>query len=137
EIDDAGPEIPTEDENGNGLHLAGLNQCQHFKKLVERAEAAGEHRQRAGAHGEVHLAQRKIMELEAQLRRHIRIGALLVWQHDVEPDRLRTDIRRTAIRRLHDRWTTARTDDEMMATFGIGRELRGNARELARLVIIF
>ena len=52
---------------GRMPRLAGLHQRQHLEQLVERAEAAGEAHQRDRAHQEVHLAQREVVELEAQL----------------------------------------------------------------------
>ena len=45
----------------SAISVSGLEQ------FVQRAEAAGEAHQRDAAHQEVHLAQREVVELEAQL----------------------------------------------------------------------
>ena len=87
EIDHAVPELLAEQQDRQRPHLAGLDQRQQLEHLVERAEAAGEHRDRARAQQEVHLAQREIVELEAQVRRDVGVRQLLVRQHDVEADR--------------------------------------------------
>ena len=68
EIDHAVPEVAAEQQDRQRPHLAGLDQGQQLEHLVERAEAAGEHRDRARAQQEVHLPQREIVELEAEVR---------------------------------------------------------------------
>ncbi len=74
----------------------GLDQGQRLEHLVERAEAAGEDRDRLGAHQEVHLADGEVVEVEAELRRDVEVRHLLVRQHDVEADRDAADVERAA-----------------------------------------
>ena len=52
--------------------------------------------ERAGAQQEMHLAQREIVELEAQLRRDEQVGRLFMRQDDVHADRGLADIDRAA-----------------------------------------
>ncbi|MNY78704.1 hypothetical protein D3C86_2190670 [compost metagenome] len=56
-----------EQHDGHRLGLLALHQGDHLEEFVQRAEAAGEGHQRLGAHHEMHLAQREVVELEAQL----------------------------------------------------------------------
>ncbi len=107
EIDHARPEFLAEQQDRDGLYLAGLHQRQQLEKLVERAKAAGEHGQRTGTQQEMHLAQREIVELEGQFRRDIAVGRLLMRQHDIEADGFRANIHSTPVRRFHDRGTAA------------------------------
>ena len=57
-----------------------------LEQFIEGAEAAREAHQRNRAHQEVHLAQRKVMKLEAQQRRDVGVGFLLVRQDHIETD---------------------------------------------------
>ena len=80
------PELAPVEQDRDRPDLAGLDQGQQLERLVERAEAARKHRHGARAEQEVHLAQREIVELEAQRRGDVGVGRLFVGQHDVEPD---------------------------------------------------
>ena len=62
-----------EDDRKVGF-LAGLAKRQKLEKLVERAEAARKHHECIRPHGEMHLAHREIMEVEAEFRRHVGVG---------------------------------------------------------------
>ena len=64
EIDDTRPEILAEQEDRHRLHLAGLDEREKFEKFIECAEAAREDRNRLGAQEEMHLAQRKVVEVQ-------------------------------------------------------------------------
>jgi hypothetical protein len=89
EVDQAGPRTRARTAgSAGGATLAGLHQRHRLEQLVQRAEAARETHQRDAAHQEVHLAQREVVKLEAQLRRDVRVGLLLVRQHDVQADAL-------------------------------------------------
>jgi len=136
EIHHPRPELAPEQQHRDRLHLAGLDQRQQFEHLVERAEAAGKYGQRPCPKQEMHLAQGKIMELEAQFRRDEAVGRLLMGQDDVHADGGGAHIVGAAIGRLHDRGAAARTDDEMAASRFVHRILRRDPRQLARLVII-
>ena len=129
------PELLAEQDDRHALHAAGLDQRQRLEELVQRAEAAGKHRDRLGAQEEVHLADGEIVEVEAELRRHVGVRRLLVRQHDVEPDRGRADIVRAAVAGLHDARPAAGDDDEF-AVVGRGRVLRAEPREVARLLVV-
>ena len=96
-VDESLPVRRTHEDEGDPAHLAGLHQGEHLEQLVQRAEAAGEGHQRLRAHQKVHLAQREVVELEAQARRDVGVGCLLVGQHDVQPDALATDVVRAAV----------------------------------------
>jgi hypothetical protein len=52
------------------------------------------------------LAQREIVELKRELRRHVTVRNLLARQHDVETDALRADVGRAAVRCFHDARST-------------------------------
>src|SRR3546814_8657929 len=82
------PEVSAEQNDRQRLHLAGLDERQEFEAFVERAEATGEDGYRPRAKQEVHLAEREIRELQAERRRDIGVGELLVRQHDIEADRI-------------------------------------------------
>ena len=56
------------------------DQGQEFEQFVESAVAARERDQRLRPQQEVQLAQREIVEAEAELRRHVGVGELLVRQ---------------------------------------------------------
>ena len=84
---------------------------------------------------EMHLADREIVEVEAELRRDVGVGRLLVRQHDVEADRRRADIGGAAVARLHDARPAAGHHDEF-AVVERGRMSRAQAGELARLVVV-
>src|SRR3546814_6125263 len=62
EIDHPVPELLTEKQDRNRLHLARLDQCQRFEGFVEFTKAAGNHRQCARAHLTMNLAQGAVME---------------------------------------------------------------------------
>ena len=136
EIDHPAPEVAAEQQDRQRPHLAGLDQRQQLEHLVERAEAAGEDRDRAGAQQEVHLAQREIVELEAEVRGDVGVRHLLVREHDVEADRLLPLVDRAAVGSLHDRRAAARADDEIAVSGGVDRRPAGEPRELARDVVI-
>ena len=89
EVDDLVPVARSVEHDRNAaLDLARLHQRQDFAHLVERAEAAGKHHQRARQVREPELAHEEVVELERQLAREIGIRPLLVRQADVEADRL-------------------------------------------------
>jgi hypothetical protein len=68
QVDDAVPEGAADEDDGNPLHLVGLDQRQRLEQLVERAESAGEGDERLGAHEEMHLAQAEVAEAETGFR---------------------------------------------------------------------
>ena len=135
EIDDAVPIIAAEQQDRQRPHLAGLDQGQQLEHLVARAVAAGEHRHRPRPDQEVHLAQREIVKLEAQLRRDIGVGQLLVRQHDVEPDAGRTDIVGAAVGRFHEARPAARADHELLLAVLVAAAIARQPGQLPRHVV--
>src|SRR5579862_4138189 len=86
-IDDLFPVFASIKKNQDApVELSGLLQRQDLGHLVERAEAARKHYQRARQMSEPQLTHEEIMELERQSARDVAIGPLLVRQSDVEPD---------------------------------------------------
>jgi hypothetical protein len=86
QVQQALPVVAAEQHDGHRLGLLALHQRDHLEQLVQRAEATREGHQGLGAHHEVHLAQREVVELEAQLGRDEAVGRLLVRQRDVQAD---------------------------------------------------
>jgi hypothetical protein len=76
-VDHAVPVIAADQNHGNLLHAVRLAQSERVENLVQRAKPAGKGHQRLRAHHKVHLAQREIMKLKAQLGRDVGIGHLL------------------------------------------------------------
>ena len=133
EVHQPRPELAPEQQDGAAPRLAGLHQRHHLEQLVERAEAAGKAHQRHAAHEEVHLAQREVVELEAQLGRDVRVGHLLVRQHDVHGDALAAHLEGAAVARFHDAGAAA--GDHVHRRRPGGRA-RGDERcEAARLFV--
>jgi hypothetical protein len=62
----------------------------------------------------MHFAQRKVMELEAQLRRDIRVGVLLVRQGNVQGHRRCTRFFGTPIGGFHDAGATACANEQSL-----------------------
>ena len=85
----------------------------------------------------MHLAQREIVELEAQFRGHEAVGQLLVRKDDVEPDRFAALVGGAAVGGLHDRRPAARADDEMALALLVRLDPAGEPRQLARDIVIF
>ena len=78
EIDRTLPKSLVEQDDGQRVvHLAGLAKGQDLEQFIERAEAAGKDDERCGAHREMHLAHREIVEAEGKFRRRIGIWLLL------------------------------------------------------------
>ena len=134
EVDQPGPELAPEEQDRPHPRLAGLHQRQHLEQLVERAEAAGEADQGDRAHQEVHLAQREVVELEAELGRDVAVGHLLVREHDVEADALAADLERAAVAGFHDAGAAAGDDVDRLGERR--RAARDDRREAARLVVV-
>jgi hypothetical protein len=133
---DGPPPVRLADEHDrNGLDLAGLHQGQGLEQLVEGAEAARKDDQRPGPQQEVQLAQGEVVEAEAEVRRDVGIGILLVGQVDVEADGLGSHVVRSAVGGLHDPRPAAGRDDDA----GILRARSGAAHqptELASHVVV-
>lgn len=102
EIDDLAPEGFAEKDQRQAGHAAGLDQGQAFEKFVERAETAGKNGDGLGTQHEMHLPDRKVVKIEAQLRGNIGVRGLLVRQDDVEADRRRPLLRSATVSRFHD-----------------------------------
>src|SRR5579871_5384583 len=111
EVDDLAPVARAIKQHGDRLlDLACLHESEDLHELIERAEAAREHDERARQMREPELAHEKVMELEQQRVRDIGIRTLLVRQADVEPNRLTRGIRGASIRGLHDAPAPARAN---------------------------
>ena len=131
-----GPEVPAVKQYRHRIDLAGLDQRQQFEQFVERPEPARKGGERAGMQQEVHLPEREIVELHAQVRRHIFVRRLLVRQHDIQRDRFGAGVRRAAVRRLHDRRPAARTHHELALAVLVPRQFADHLRQLARDLVI-
>ena len=67
-------------------HPVGLDKCKRFEHLIHGAKSARKDRYSLGPHQKMHLANSKVVKVEAQVRSHIGIGSLFVWQNNFEPD---------------------------------------------------
>src|SRR5690606_681448 len=76
-----------------------------------------------------------IVEVEAEVGRHIGVGRLLVRQDDVHPDRRSADIVRAAVARFHYAGPAAGDDDIVLVVERPGRDRR-ILREAAGLVVV-
>src|SRR5271157_394617 len=68
--------------------LLRLGESEDLKKLVERAKTAGKNHQPLGQVREPEFAHEKIMKLEVERRRDVRVRILLKGQIDIEADGL-------------------------------------------------
>src|SRR5690606_2778310 len=93
---------------------------------------------RVGAHGEMHLAHREIVETEGKLGCREGVWLLFVRQRDVEADGWRSGFGCAAIGRRHDARATASGDD-VVAEGPVRDEgaapFRDDAADSPRLVI--
>ena len=83
----------------------------------------------------MHLADGEIVEVEAQIRRHIGIRRLFMRQDDVEPDRLSPGLVGAAVARLHHARAAAGADHPFPPV-SRHRAFRHHPREGPRLVVI-
>src|SRR5690349_4598978 len=97
-VNDFFPERLAEKNHRHGLvWLLGLNQRQHFKHFVHRAEAAGKDDQRFGRVDEPEFAHEKVMKIKNQIARDVLIDALLERQFNVQADGLAARLGSAAI----------------------------------------
>ena len=92
--------------------LAGLQQREHFPKLVHRAEAAGKNDESFGNLREPEFAHKEIMKIEAELRTDVGVGELLVGQFDGKTDGFAAGFDGATIGGFHDAGTAAGANDE-------------------------
>src|SRR5262249_57761296 len=86
---------------------------------------------------EPEFAHEKVVKLEAEAGRDVRVRTLLFREADVEPDRAPARVDRAAIRGFHDAAATAAADEEAARRRGNGeRPLGHQARQLARLGVV-
>ena len=106
-----------DDDNLLGQFL-GLGKGEDFKQFVKRAEASGKNHQRFGQICKPELTHEKVMELEVERGRDVRIRILLKGQMDVEADRFPSSFVGAEICRFHDAGAAAGGDDKTMALGG-------------------
>ena len=121
------PERAAVEDDGDGLELAGLEERDDLKELVERAEAAGEVYKNLGRVRERDLAGKE--EVEGYRVRGVRIVMLLHRKADRGADGFASGLERAAVAGLHDAGPAARDHCVVLAL------LCDAARENARLVI--
>ena len=136
-VDQAAPVVGAEQDDGDRLGLLGLHQGHHFKQLIERSEPAGESHQCLGPHHEMHFAGREVVELEAQRRRHIGVGALFMGQGDVQPGGEGAHLVRPPVGRFHDARAAAGADEEALALGLAGAVAGDQAGKQAGVFIVF
>ena len=117
--------------------LAGLEQREHFPKLVHSAKAARENDESFGDLREPKFAHEEIVEIEAELRTDISVGELLVGQFDREADGFSAGFKGAAIGGFHYPRTAAGADDKA-ARFGTeGQRPTGDTvGELASFLVV-
>ena len=82
EVDNAFPVIAANQDDRDRLDGARLDQGECLEQFIERAKAARKGDQCTGALQEMHLAQRKVAELETQFRRLERTFAKVLESRD-------------------------------------------------------
>src|SRR5271155_1622143 len=92
--------------------FVGLQQGEHFPKLVHGAEAPREDDQRFCHLREPELAHEKIVEIEIQIGRDVAIRSLLVRELDAEADGWAASFGGAAIGCFHDAGSAAGAADE-------------------------
>ena len=102
------PECAAHEHHRELLDLAGLHQREGLEDLVEGAEPAGQHDERAGVLDEHDLADEEMVELHEVI--DIGIGLLLVGQIDVAADAHPAGLFGPAIGGLHDAGSAAGND---------------------------
>ena len=83
----------------------------------------------------MHLADRKIVEVERKIGRHIGVRGLLVRQHDVQPDGHAACILGAAVSRLHHTRTAACDNDVLPFALGKGA-FSDDPGEVAGFVVV-
>src|SRR5207245_1487642 len=78
-----------------------LCQRENLKQFIQSSKTARENHQRLGQIREPELSHEKVMELEVQRRRDVRIWVLFERQPDIQANGFRTRLLRTAVSRLH------------------------------------
>ena len=68
----AAPESAADENHRNLAALAGLNQYENFRQLVQRAEAAGHDDVGIGVFDEHHLAREKVAEFQRNILKLVR-----------------------------------------------------------------
>lgn len=107
----------------------------HSKNSSSVPKPPGENGDRLGAHHEMHLSDGEIVEVEAELRRHVDVWRLLVRQHNVEADRRRAFIGSPSVSGFHDARPTA-GDNDIFVEIEASRIFRAEPGKLARLLVI-
>ena len=115
--------------------LPGLNERQGLEEFIERPETSREGDHRAGAHKKMHLADREVMKLKGEFRRHIGIRPLLVRERDVESDALSFRFPGSPVSGFHDSGSSS-GDDHEVALFVVLGCPRDEAGEFPRLVVV-
>jgi len=135
-VDEALPELLSKKEDGNGLYLMRLHESEGFKKLIHGTESPGKSDQSGCSHQKVHLADGKIVELEAQVRGNKRVRRLLKGKDDIESNALGVCIMGASVGGLHNPGTASGGNNmgECLITLtGLGDK----ARKLACLLVVF
>src|SRR5271168_3805511 len=138
EVDDLVPVLRSVEQHRNrAIQFLRLLQREYLHHFVERAEPARKHDQRPREMREPQLAHKKIVKLERQRARDVRIGPLLMRQPDVQPDGPAARVGGAAIGRFHDTGAAAGADHVAVTVRSKAlRPLRDQPRELAGLIVI-
>lgn len=111
EVDDTLPIFSAKQNDRYIRRLSRLFQGEDLKELIQCPEPAGKDSQSVGPHGEMHLTDREIAEVERKSRRQIVVWLLLAGQPDVKADAWRANLEGAAIGGLHDAGSATRRDD--------------------------
>ena len=114
EINQTLPEVLAKKDDGHPPFDGRLTQGEHFKKLVEGAEATGEENGRGRAFNEVELAQGEVVELKAELWADVRVGLRFPRELDAETDRAPTGVEGPPVGGFHDSGSPAGDDDVLV-----------------------
>jgi len=123
-VDHRPPELAADEDHREGPDLVGLHEHERLEEFIKRAEPARGDDERVGVADEADLAREEVVEVQREVE--VVVGRLLERQLDVEPDRQRAGVLRSAVGRLHATGATARDDLHALcpqATADLPREL--------------
>ena len=109
-VEEPVPVVGAEEDDGEVLDLAGLDERHGLEQLVERAEAAREDDEALGVLDEHRLAHEEVAEGDVEVE--VGVAGLLVRQLDGAADRVAAGFLAAAVGRFHDARAAAGDDRE-------------------------
>ena len=117
-VDEAGPEIGAEEDDGEGVELAGLDEGEGFEEFVHGAKAAGEADEGVAVFDEHDLADEEIVVRDGEGL--IGVGFLLHGERDIEAYGDAAGFLGAFVGGFHDAGAAAGDDGEAALGEGVG-----------------